>query len=221
MEFSGSLHPVSVVYAIIGDLVGSRRAGSRAGVQAALHDALAQASAVVAPVDRLEPTVGDEFQGVYATTGQATLAALLVRLHLPEPLDARCGIGVGERDVFDADRTPMLQDGPVWWSARAAVEALDEPGTRSRRTWLDGGGIASVDEVAITNAFLLSRDALVDRLNDRSRRMLRQALAGASQREIATAEEISESAVSQAFAKGVSAIRDAQQMLFTAAGTSR
>lgn len=212
---------MSVVYAIIGDLVGSRRAGSRPGVQAALHDALAQASAVVAPVDRLEPTVGDEFQGVYATTGQATLAALLVRLHLPEPLDARCGIGVGERDVFDADRTPMLQDGPVWWSARAAVEALDEPGARNRRTWFDGGGIATVDEVAITNAFLLSRDALVDRLNDRSRRMLRQALAGASQREIATAEEISESAVSQAFAKGVSAIRDAQQMLFTAAGTSR
>ena len=212
---------MGVFYAVIGDLVGSRRTGSRAGAQAALHDALAQASAVVAPVDRLEPTVGDEFQGVYTSSGQATLAALLVRLHLPEPLDARCGIGVGEREVFDPDRTPMLQDGPVWWSARAAIEALDEPGARTRRTWLDGGGIATVDEVAMTNAFLLARDALVDRLNDRSRRMLRRALAGDSQRAIAAAEEISESAVSQAFAKGVSAIRDAQQMLFTTAGTAR
>jgi hypothetical protein len=212
---------MSVFYALIGDLVGSRRTGSRADAQAALHGALAQASTVVAPVDRLEPTVGDEFQGVYATSGQATLAALLVRLHLPEPLDARCGIGVGEREVFDPDRTPMLQDGPVWWSARAAIEALDEPGSRTRRTWLDGGGIAAVDEVAMTNAFLLARDALVDRLNDRSRRMLRRALAGDSQREIAAAEEISESAVSQAFAKGVSAIRDAQQMLVTTAGSAR
>ena len=212
---------MSVFYALIGDLVGSRRTGSRAGAQDALHDALAQASAVVAPVDRLEPTVGDEFQGVYTSSGQATLAALLVRLHLPEPLDARCGIGVGEREVFDPDRTPMLQDGPVWWSARAAIEALDEPGARTRRTWLDGGGIATADEVAMTNAFLLARDALVDRLNDRSRRMLRRALAGDSQRVIAAAEEISESAVSQAFAKGVSAIRDAQQMLVPTAGSAR
>ena len=211
---------MTLVYAMIGDLVGSRRAGSRAGAQAALHDALAQVCTMVAPVDRLEPTVGDEFQGVYATRGQATLAALLVRLHLPEPLDARCGIGVGEREVFAADRTPMLQDGPVWWSARAAVEALDEPGARSRRTWFDGGGIATTDEVSLTNAFLLTRDALVDRLNERSRRMLRRALAGATQREIAVAEEISESAVSQAFAKGVSAIRDAEQMLSTAPGSS-
>jgi hypothetical protein len=167
------------------------------------------------PVDRLEPTVGDEFQGVYATLGEATSAALLVRLHLPEPVDARCGIGVGAREVFDTDRTPMIQDGPAWWSARAAIEALDEAGPKSRRTWFDGGEVYRPADVAVVNAFLLTRDALVDRLNDRSRRMLRSVLAGASQREIAVAEDISESAVSQAFAKGVSAVRDAQHMLVT------
>ncbi|HEU5484018.1 MAG TPA: SatD family protein [Microlunatus sp.] len=210
-----------MIFAVIGDLVGSRRSASRGHAQAALHEALAGASAVVAPIDRLEPTVGDEFQGVYATLGGATLAALLVRLHLPEPVDARCGIGVGAREVFDTDRTPMLQDGPAWWSARAAIEALDEPGPRSRRTWFDGGEVFRAADAALVNAFLLTRDALVDRLNDRSRRMLRRALAGASQREIAAAEQISESAVSQAFAKGVGAIRDAQQMLATIADHPR
>lgn len=204
---------MAVVYALIGDLVGSRRASPRAAVQTALQQALEATSAVVRPADRLEPTVGDEFQGVYATVGDATLAALLVRLHLAGAGDARCGIGVGEREVYGADRTPMLQDGPAWWSARAAIEALDQPGARGRRTWFDGGVDVAATEVAIVNAFLLTRDALVDRLNDRSRRMLRMTLAGASQREIAQAEEISESAVSQAFAKGVSAIRDAQHML--------
>lgn len=203
---------MTVVYAVIGDLVGSRRSASRSEVQVGLRAALEATSAVVPPVDRLEATVGDEFQGVYADLAQATLAALLVRLHLSGTLDARCGVGVGEREVYGADRIPMLQDGPAWWSARAALEALDR-GARSRRTWFDGGDIVSAGEATVVNAYLLTRDALVDRLNDRSRRMLRRALAGASQREIAVEEEISESAVSQAFAKGVSAVRDAQQML--------
>lgn len=202
------------VYVLIGDLVGSRRSASRSGAQADLAAALRAASAVVPPVDRLEPTVGDEFQGVYADLGAATLAALLVRLHLPAPMDARCGIGVGGREVFDAAKTPMLQDGEAWWSARAALALLDEPAARARRTAYDDRHAPSVAGPASwVNAFLVTRDALVDRLNDRSRRMLRRSLAGASQHEIAAEEQVSDSAVSQAFAKGVSAVRDAQRML--------
>ena len=64
----------------------------------------------------------------------------------------------------------------------------------------------------LVNAFLIVRDGLVDRLNDRSRRMLRRSLEGASQHQIAAEEGISASAVSQAFAKGVTAVRDAQRM---------
>jgi hypothetical protein len=202
-----------MVYAVIGDLVGSRRSVSRSVTQSALQDALDATTAGVPPVDRLEATVGDEFQGVYDSLATATLATLLIRLHLPPPLDARCGIGVGEREVYDADRTPMLQDGPAWWSARAAIEALDQPGSRGRRTWFDGGASEDPAGAAVVNAFLVTRDALVDRLNDRSRRMLQRSIEGATQREIAASEEISESAVSQAFARGVSAVRDAQQML--------
>ena len=55
-----------------------------------------------------------------------------------------------------------------------------------------------------------TRDALVDRLNARSRSMLVHALGGASQKQIAAAEGVSESAVSQAFARGVGAVREAQ-----------
>ena len=201
------------VYTLIGDLIGSRRSGPRAEVQVALQQALEATSAAVPPVDRLEATVGDEFQGVYADLAQVTLATLLLRLHLPEPLDARCGIGAGEREVYGADRTPMLQDGPAWWSARAALENLSSPGSRTRRCWFDGGDVVGAGESALVNAFLLTRDGLVERLNGRSRRMLRLSLGGATQREIAAAEQVSESAVSQAFARGVGAVRDAQQML--------
>jgi hypothetical protein len=202
-----------VVFTLIGDLVGSRRATSRSVAQAGLETALRATSAVVAPVDRLETTVGDEFQGVYADLGQASLASLLVRLNLPTAMDARCGLGVGEREVFGADRTPMLQDGEAWWGARAALEALGEPPGRSRRTAYDDRyAEGAAGPAQLVNAFLIVRDGLVDRLNDRSRRMLRRSLEGASQHQIAAEEGISDSAVSQAFAKGVSAVRDAQRM---------
>src|SRR6478609_4388702 len=207
------LHPMEMVFALIGDLVGSRRSTSRSAAQAGLEQALRATSEVAPPVDRLETTVGDEFQGVYADLGRATLASLLVRLNLPAPLDARCGIGVGEREVFGADRTPMLQDGEAWWGARAALEALGEPLGRGRHTAYDDRyAVSSAGPAELVNAFLILRDGLVDRLNDRSRRMLRRSLEGASQHQIATAERISDSAVSQAFAKGVTAVRDAQRM---------
>jgi DNA-binding CsgD family transcriptional regulator len=195
------------VYAVIGDLVASRRSASRAATQRALVDALEVVRTTVPVVDRLEPTVGDEFQGTFATLADATLAALLVRLLLGEDGDARCGIGAGAREVFDADRVPLLQDGPAWWSARAALEHLDAPAQRLRRTWYDPGDDGPPP--GPVNAFLLTRDALVDRLGDRARSMLLRSLQGASQKEIAAAEGVSESAVSQAFARGVGAVREA------------
>ena len=202
------------VFVLIGDLVGSRRSASRSIAQADLETALRATSRVIPPVDRLESTVVDEFQGVYADLSAATLAALLVRLNLPESMDARCGLGVGEREVFDAGRRPMLQDGEAWWAARAALESLADPARRSRRTAYDDRyAVGAAGPAPLVNAFLLTRDALVDRLNDRSQRMLRRSLEGASQHQIAAEEQISDSAVSQAFAKGVSAIRDAQHML--------
>lgn len=223
---------MTVVFTLIGDLVGSRQVASRARVQDALASALAAAARIVPPVDRLEPTVGDEYQGVYTSFGAATLTALLVRLHLSGTVDTRCGIGAGEREVFAAGRTPMLQDGPAWWSARAAVDALGTPANRLRRTWFDAshlevveavGGVGGVEAVggvgrpvaaaALANAFLATRDALVDRMNERARAVLLLALEGRSQREIAQHEGVSESAVSQAVARGVGAVRDAQAML--------
>lgn len=204
---------MAAVFTLIGDLIGSRRVASRAAVQDTLAQALAATARLVPPVDRLETTVGDEYQGVFDTLGEATLAALVVRLRLTGVVDTRCGIGVGEREVFRPDRTPMLQDGPAWWSARAAVDALGAPANRLRRTWFDAGQLAGAADLALVNAFLTTRDALVDRMNPRARSVLLLALEGRTQREIAHVEGVSESAVSQAMARGVGAVRDAQAML--------
>ena len=199
------LNLMTAMYTLIGDVVGSRRLDDRAGAQERIGATLHEVARVIEPAQALEATVGDEFQGAFTTVADAALAALLVRLALLPTVDVRCGLGHGEVTVHDGGRRPLLQDGPGWWSAREALEALSRPRRAAERTWYVGPGAGQV------NAFLLTRDALVDRLGDRGHRLLAAALRGDSQADIAAAEGISRSAVSQQFARGVGAVRDAHR----------
>ncbi len=198
------------MYALIGDIVGSRKLRDRAAAQRQVEAALAEVAAALPGVQPLEATVGDEFQGAYESVGRASRVALVVRLTLLPDIDVRCGIGEGGTEVYDDSRTPLRQDGPAWWAARDALEQL---GTRRRsavRTWVVGPDEV---EARLANAHLLCRDALVARLNERGWRMLRLALLGEPQQRIAEVEGITKSAVSQAFARGIAAVRDAQELL--------
>lgn len=207
------------IYALIGDLVGSRRSDDRGAVQAALADALAEADRRVPSLDGLHPTVGDEFQGVYPSLGAALRATLVVRLLLRPVVDTRYGLGHGERAVLDASRTPPLEDGSAWWSARAAIDELGRPATRRRRTWFVAAeGTTPPCPPDVVNALLLCRDALVDRVGPTAHPMLLAGLDGSSQRDVAAAVGVSASAVSQQYARGLGAIRDAQALLDEALG---
>ncbi len=199
----------ATLYTLIGDLVGSRQVADRQALQAEVGRGLDEVGRVTSPLQPLEPTVGDEFQGAFATLAEAARASLLVRLTLLPVVDSRCGIGHGEVTVHDETRRPLLQDGPGWWAARAAIDAL-EHGREHQRTWYVGADDAGSGSV---NAFLTCRDQLVEKLNDRGLRILRLALLGHSQKEIAEAEEVWPSAVSQQFSRGVGAIVDAHSML--------
>lgn len=199
-----------VLVTLIGDMVGSRSLPDRAGVQRRLAEALDEATALLGPAQRLETTVGDEFQGAFDDVGTASLAALVVRLALLPEVDVRCGLGQGEVTVHDPSSRPLLQDGPGWWAARAALEELARPRRSAARTWFEGPDRAAA---AGLNAFLLTRDALVDRLGDRGLRLLAASLRGATQADIAASEGISRSAVSQQFSRGVGAVRDAQALI--------
>jgi len=196
----------STVYTVIGDLIGSRVAADRSALQARVNDVLAEVSSQVPVAQPFEPTVGDEYQGACATLPQALTAALVVRLSLHDLVDTRCGIGYGEVTVHDAERRPLLQDGPGWWIARRAIEEIS--GRRDdRRTWFRGEGSGRI------NAFLVCRDQVISRLNDRGLRMLRLALLGHSQKEIAEIEGVWPSAVSQQFRRGISAVLDAHRLI--------
>ena len=207
--------------ALIGDLVGSRRSSSRTQVQQHLVDALAVANATTTAVQALAPTIGDEFQGVYADVGSALRASLVVRLALPADVDYRCGIGVGTLEIVGTSEYGHTQDGPAWWAARdAIVEAKRrESGQNKRlRSWFavsetQGGDV----DAGLVNAFLLCRDELVSRLDARQRRLVLGVLRGTSQKELAEAEGISPSAVSQSLRRaGAAAIVDATALVMSA-----
>lgn len=190
--------------AVILDIVGSRRLADRAAAQRVLDEAIARLGIDgPPPATALHPIVGDEFQGVYATVGEALIAVLLLRLALPDGIDCRFGIGLGEVGVIPS-AAGAVSDGSAWWAARDAIDIVHGKQQRAvpgLRTW----ALAADDEepatraaVPLVNAYLLARDQLVSEMGERTRRLVHGRCLGATQSELAAAEGITQSAVSQA-----------------------
>jgi hypothetical protein len=181
---------------LIGDVVGSRRVADRAAAHRAMNMALGDVAS-----DAIDPpafTVGDEFQGSYSTVGAAIDAALSIRLAVATHINVRFGLGWGAVSVLDPEAG--IQDGPGWWAAREAIEwtaaAQRQPGLAMVRTSFRAHGETRDDADAI-NAALLCRDHLLGSLDDRSIRIVKGLLTSQTKKDIAAAEGISASAVSQ------------------------
>lgn len=206
-------------YAVIADVVSSRQVEDRRALHQAIVTELARINQLLPAQEPLAITVGDEFQGVYGNLGSALRATLLARLALLPIADTRYGIGHGT--ITRLQQSPPVQDGPAWWAAREALEAVEEDAQRAatgaRRTGYRAGTDAhghAPDLEAAVNAALHCRDHLVESLSPRSRRLLEGLMAGNSQRELATAEGISASAVSQRIRKdGIAMLMEAENLL--------
>lgn len=198
MKSESSQGPRAVLLA---DLVASRRTSDRAALHEQVEAVLARANAHLAPLGPLRITVGDEYQGAFARVGDALRAATWLRLELAlgEPsVGVRHGVAWGTAQLLRRD--PPVEDGPAWWAAREAVEEVEaasrRPGHATRRT-----GYRRVDDdgpdPALVEALLLCQDHVLGSLSSRSLRLLRGLLVGRTQAELAEAEGISASAVSQ------------------------
>ena len=181
---------------LIGDVVGSRTVADRTGAHRLLNKALRDIAG-----DAIDPpafTVGDEFQGAFPSVGLAIDAALSLRLAVAPDIDVRFGVGWGA--VTMLDETAGIQDGPGWWAAREAIEwtasAQRQPGLALVRTSFRVSGESRTDLDAI-NAALICRDHLLGSLDDRSTRIVKALLKNRTKKDIAEAEGISPSAVSQ------------------------
>jgi|SRR4051794_10598033 len=184
---------------LIGDVVSSRSAADRARLHARLTALLAEVNAAFDTTAPLRITVGDEFQGTFATVGAALTASLRIRVGMLPDHDVRHGIGWGEVGVLGDD--PRVEDGPGWWAARDAIhevkDAQDRPASRYRSTSFHQAQDAGGPNADLVEAALLLRDAAVGRLDVRSLSILRGLLTGQTQRDLARGLGISASAVSQ------------------------
>ena len=214
---------VTLRYAVIADIVGSRTLTNRADAQRIFEAALERASEGLALLQAPYSTVGDEFQAVAYTLEDALLLTLRAQLLLPPQLQLRFGIGAGRIEEFasgvhrqapargrGAD-SAALQDGSAWWAARAAINRAHDVQDASNpfiRTWFMAH--ASVESEfsshcqTCINAMLSLRDHSILKLSARHRRITASLLLGKTQVEIARAEKLSQQAISD-FARGTGA----------------
>lgn len=190
-----------VAVALIGDVVSSRTSADRADLQRDLVTTLDGVNRREPAVQELAPTIGDEFQAVYADVRTALRATLLVRLSLPDGVDCRFGLGLGDVVVVGRSDYGLTQDGSAWWSAREAIDEAKHRETRRNRTlrtwFVDGRADEHSPDAGLVNAYLLLRDELVSGFGDRSRRLALGHVLGTPQKDLAAEEGITQGAVSQ------------------------
>lgn len=197
---------------VIGDVVGSRRADDRGAMHAALRRAIDRVNASGRTLSPLHITLGDEFQGIFADVPTAVAAMVALRLELLEDTDTRYGLGWGP--VQNLEPSGAVQDGPGWWAARAAIEASAAAALRRRSGTVRAGfsdvaqpgGTPYVDAggtplSGLVTASLRTLDELFAALSDLDVRLIRGTADGLTQTQLAAAEGITQSAVSQRLAR--------------------
>ena len=115
---------VSHATTLIGDLIGSRGSADRRRLHATFAAVLDRVNTELRPPTPVRMQVGDEYQGVFASLGDALHASLTVRLAMLPGADVRHGIGRGSIEVLSEE--PRVEDGPGWWAARGAIERVEE-----------------------------------------------------------------------------------------------
>ncbi len=189
-------------FAVIGDIIGSRKVDDRAGLQRQLNAGLADVNRQYANQIASEYllTIGDEFQGLLRTSEDLDriLASLRVAVH---PVDLRFGIGVGGL-VTPLREQAIGMDGPCFQRARAAIERAKE---RSTQIEVECGETHPGFEI-----YSLLYSGMRRSWTERQRQIVDLSMSGMEGVEIARLLEISQPAVSQHLrAAGVAYVRKA------------
>ncbi len=208
-----------MAYALVGDVVESRRYADAGALVDGLAAVLAAVNDVVSAESPLTLVVRDEFHAVYRHAHEALEATLRLRLltddlvqatvdGTDESVDVRVGIGHGE--VVTAETGS--QTGGAWWHAHDARRAAQDLASRTRwpaslRTVLHDDDPLVACRV---NAYLLLQDQLLARMDASDRRALRGLLDGERQVDIADDLGVSQPAIARR-------VRDRGALAITAA----
>ncbi|MCU1538589.1 MAG: Sigma-70 region 4 type 2 [Humibacillus sp.] len=194
VDLKASASPV----ALIGDVVRSRDHDDRQALHDGLSQALALAASIVTAPDPLVITVGDEFQGVYASLGEALHASFLVRAALHPHADVRFGLGRGSVETLDPVRG--IHDGPAYWAARDAITEVEQRAGRAQTRTARTAYVGGPDDLGTTDAVQAALDCLdfvVGSMTTTSREILGGLMLGHTQHDLARRLGVSASAVSQ------------------------
>lgn len=207
---------------VTADIIGSRQLADRAAAQRAFDDTIARVERdFPVATQGLRPTVGDEQQAVYPTLEAALGVILLLRLALPDGVEFRYGIGIGDVGTVPSTASEQgIADGPGWWAARSAIEHLEALQRRTApqaRSWIvahESEQDRYADAVRWANAYLLGRDEIIGAMSERVRRLTYGRCLSRTQSELATTEGITQSAVSQSLStSGAAAVVEGFRLL--------
>ncbi len=180
--------------ALIGDMIASRRASDRARLQGEMESVFRSVADQIGGGPAF--TIGDEFQARYPTLAEAVEASLQFHLRATGLIRLRIGIGWGELIAEDPERTPFGQDGPCWWRARDAIEAVDRS-SRGRGPRRRTAVRTETPADSLLNNYLLLRDTVLDGFDEVDSRIALGLMAGESQTDLADELGINKSSVSR------------------------
>lgn len=189
--------------ALIGDIVGSRQLDQRWEVQEKLK-------AVLSDVNRrfeedlaakFTITLGDEFQGLLASTEELLVLVDTIRLSM-HPVKIRFGIGIGPMATKINEKAALGADGPAYHVAReglSTVKALNNKyvqGFSDTRCYYYDPKTGSTNELAIFNAALSAIGFIADKWTEKQRDIIKELESSdLSQREIGKKLAITQSSV--------------------------
>lgn len=114
-------------YAVIGDIVNSKKLDNRFDVQITLKQVLEQVNEEYASeiYSCFSITLGDEFQGLLVDAENLLEILDIIRCKM-YPVKIRVGIGVGSMATPIERSSSLGSDGPAYWCARKAIMDVHE-----------------------------------------------------------------------------------------------
>lgn len=114
-----------IYFAVIGDIISSRKIRDRSQFQILLKDVISEINAEYKEdlASAFVVTLGDEFQGLLKKADHLLEITDKIKFML-DPAEIRFGIGIGNIDTEINVLSSTGADGPAYWCARSAINSI-------------------------------------------------------------------------------------------------
>jgi hypothetical protein len=157
-------------YAIIGDMINSKKIQDRYAAQVQLNSALKNINHLFKEdiASDFIITLGDEFQGVLHNAMNVMEIADRIKFQM-DPIQLRFGIGIGDISTPINRKASLGSDGPAYWYAREAINLIN--GRKNRIIIQTGSQIGTIN---LINSSLSACDFIEDNWTSGQRDFVRK-----------------------------------------------